>query len=70
MMFDVFKVSACVIPAVGSSSSSTLAFCTISMPSSSHCVWPWLRLAGDHGRLLGQPDEFDTSSTRALAFAG
>src|SRR5665213_1703878 len=39
----VASVSASVMPAAGSSTSSNLGSCASSMPISSHCFWPWLR---------------------------
>ena len=38
----VRSVSWSVMPATGSSSSSSLGSCMSSMPISSHCFWPWL----------------------------
>ncbi len=38
----VRSVSSSVMPATGSSSSSSLGSCISSMPISSHCFWPWL----------------------------
>src|SRR6266508_1758384 len=40
----VWRVSASVIPATGSSTSSSLGSCASSMPISSHCFWPCDRL--------------------------
>ena len=38
------RVSSALIPATGSSSSSSFASCTSSMPISSHCFWPCGRM--------------------------
>jgi hypothetical protein len=57
-------VSASVMPATGSSTSSSFGSCASSMPISSHCFWPWLRSPPSR-RGPDQPDGSRIASMRA-----
>ena len=51
------SVSASVMPATGSSTSSSSGSCTSSMPISSHCFWPWLSSPARRLRGVREPDD-------------
>jgi hypothetical protein len=58
-------ISASVMPAAGSSTSSSFGSCISSMPISSHCFWPWDRFAAGSSRLVARP--MSSSSRRCAA---
>ena len=51
----VSSVSLSVMPATGSSTSSSLGSWASSMPISSHCFWPWERSAGKAVAMIAEP---------------
>ncbi|MCY1369545.1 hypothetical protein D9M69_565920 [compost metagenome] len=54
------------MPATGSSSSSSFGSCMSSMPISSHCFWPWLRLPARRDTLSARWMVSSTSARRSL----
>ncbi len=52
----VWSLSGRVMPATGSSSSSSVGSCDSSMAISSHCFWPWDSGPAGRSASLGQPD--------------
>ena len=53
------SVSCGVIPATGSSTSSSSGSCMSSMPISSHCFCPWDSVPASAARCAGQPDDLE-----------
>ena len=61
----VVSTSCGVMPATGSSTSSTRGSCMSSMPISSHCFWPWERTPARRALILRARSSRNVSSIRS-----